>query len=629
MSLRTSLTRRLAGPPPRAGQMAPRQTWLTDPHTILREGGGTAMPRRPGPAHPVQTSAVQGWPDHVFDDRASLDRLPGALGESRIDLKASSPGVLIRQPRRPAAIAPEPGQTRPVADPAAPSVRYTRTPDPVLHERRQRALDAERLAQAEAEALRELQRLAAEETEALRQESLRQEVLRQEAMRQEASCAEAAAPSSSRHQPFVMPPDVRFFRSPDRRPAPAAAPRPAAPAPHAPADAPDWAQVPDWSDLRSWFDGRDWPALEAWSAIQDESRAPTAQAAAPLVTAPMPATPIASIVASPVPAAVPHLAAVPPAPIYVLDRLMRFEPARVPSPADGQDNAALTHRPPAPGFAGLPPTLGAMAARAAIRQGRARPQAPSVALPAEPAIVAFVAPPVSAPVPAPVAPPAPAPAPVAIPPRPVLLRTPKAVLPMPEEADEVDAIALDEIVEVEPDEPEAPVPSPVVVTAPVQRVVMPEPRATLIPAGRHVPMAAFENADYEHPSLELLAEPAESGAEEVDSDVLEQNALNLQQTVQDFGVRGDILAVRPGPVVTLYELEPAPGTKSSRVIGLSDDIARSMSAVSARVAVVPGRNVIGIELPNETRETVYLRELLASADFGTSKHKLALCLGKN
>ncbi|MCJ2076700.1 hypothetical protein MKK68_13730, partial [Methylobacterium sp. E-016] len=84
----------------------------------------------------------------------------------------------------------------------------------------------------------------------------------------------------------------------------------------------------------------------------------------------------------------------------------------------------------------------------------------------------------------------------------------------------------------------------------------------------------------------------------------------------------------PGPVVTLYELEPAPGTKSSRVIGLSDDIARSMSAVSARVAVVQGRNAIGIELPNLKRETVYLRELLASEDFATSKHKLAIALGK-
>ena len=79
----------------------------------------------------------------------------------------------------------------------------------------------------------------------------------------------------------------------------------------------------------------------------------------------------------------------------------------------------------------------------------------------------------------------------------------------------------------------------------------------------------------------------------------------------DFGVRGEIINARPGPVVTLYELEPAPGIKSSRVIGLADDIARSMSAVSARVAVVSGRNAIGIELPNPTREKVYLRELLA------------------
>jgi S-DNA-T family DNA segregation ATPase FtsK/SpoIIIE len=93
-------------------------------------------------------------------------------------------------------------------------------------------------------------------------------------------------------------------------------------------------------------------------------------------------------------------------------------------------------------------------------------------------------------------------------------------------------------------------------------------------------------------------------------------------------VRGEIINVRPGPVVTLYELEPAPGIKSSRVIGLADDIARSMSAISARVAVIPGRNVIGIELPNVNRETVYLRELLASSDYAGSKGKLALTLGK-
>ena len=96
----------------------------------------------------------------------------------------------------------------------------------------------------------------------------------------------------------------------------------------------------------------------------------------------------------------------------------------------------------------------------------------------------------------------------------------------------------------------------------------------------------------------------------------------------DFGVKGDIINVRPGPVVTLYELEPAPGIKSSRVISLADDIARSMSAISVRVAVVPGRNAIGIELPNEIRETVYLREMLASSDFEKMKGKLPICLGK-
>ncbi len=98
--------------------------------------------------------------------------------------------------------------------------------------------------------------------------------------------------------------------------------------------------------------------------------------------------------------------------------------------------------------------------------------------------------------------------------------------------------------------------------------------------------------------------------------------------LEDFGVKGSIIQVRPGPVVTLYELEPAPGVKSSRVIGLAEDIARSMSAIAARVAVVPGRNAIGIELPNQRRETVYLREQLASKEFANSKAKLPMCLGK-
>jgi S-DNA-T family DNA segregation ATPase FtsK/SpoIIIE len=103
----------------------------------------------------------------------------------------------------------------------------------------------------------------------------------------------------------------------------------------------------------------------------------------------------------------------------------------------------------------------------------------------------------------------------------------------------------------------------------------------------------------------------------------------LEGVLEDFGIRGEVINVRPGPVVTLYELEPAPGIKSSRVIGLADDIARSMSAISARVAVVPGRNAIGIELPNSSRETVYLREMLSAQAYEKTKQNLALALGKN
>jgi S-DNA-T family DNA segregation ATPase FtsK/SpoIIIE len=133
---------------------------------------------------------------------------------------------------------------------------------------------------------------------------------------------------------------------------------------------------------------------------------------------------------------------------------------------------------------------------------------------------------------------------------------------------------------------------------------------------------------FELPPLTYLAEPKKLPATAISTDALEQNATLLEGVLEDFGVRGEISQVRPGPVVTLYELEPAPGTKSSRVISLADDIARSMSAISARVAVVQGKNAIGIELPNAKRETVFLRELLASQDFEATKHRLALCLGK-
>ncbi len=156
--------------------------------------------------------------------------------------------------------------------------------------------------------------------------------------------------------------------------------------------------------------------------------------------------------------------------------------------------------------------------------------------------------------------------------------------------------------------------------------------AGAIKAGRRIVSEAqpslLDRADYQLPPLFMLAEPKKLVASKISEDALEQNARLLEGVLDDFGVKGEIINVRPGPVVTLYELEPAPGIKSSRVIGLADDIARSMSAISARVAVVQGRNAIGIELPNQRRETVYLRELLASQDFEKTKHRLAIALGK-
>ncbi|RVB73875.1 MULTISPECIES: DNA translocase FtsK [unclassified Mesorhizobium] len=158
------------------------------------------------------------------------------------------------------------------------------------------------------------------------------------------------------------------------------------------------------------------------------------------------------------------------------------------------------------------------------------------------------------------------------------------------------------------------------------------------PAPRPVPGARVQreaqtsligSETFEMPSLHFLSEPKNVVRDaSLSKDALEQNARLLEGVLEDFGVKGEIIHVRPGPVVTLYELEPAPGIKSSRVIGLSDDIARSMSAIACRVAVVPGRNAIGIELPNAKRETVYLREIMASRDFETTKAKLALALGK-
>jgi DNA segregation ATPase FtsK/SpoIIIE, S-DNA-T family len=138
-----------------------------------------------------------------------------------------------------------------------------------------------------------------------------------------------------------------------------------------------------------------------------------------------------------------------------------------------------------------------------------------------------------------------------------------------------------------------------------------------------------KQGDYELPSFTLLtAAPKVKGAV-VNESALTQNATMLESVLHDFGVKGEIINIHPGPVVTLYELEPAAGTKSSRVIGLADDIARSMSAISARISVIPGRNALGIELPNVNRQTVYLREMLEHEEFRSSKMGLPLALGKN
>ncbi|MDA5192438.1 FtsK/SpoIIIE family DNA translocase [Govanella unica] len=181
-------------------------------------------------------------------------------------------------------------------------------------------------------------------------------------------------------------------------------------------------------------------------------------------------------------------------------------------------------------------------------------------------------------------------------------------------------------VAVLPDEPEEDEDlSPRVEDAP--RIVKPGKRAE---RERQPTLDFGPTGEFRLPPLDLLTKaPPRKTTDKVTAEALEQNARMLESVLDDFGVKGEITAVRPGPVVTLYELEPAPGTKSARVIGLAHDIARSMSAVSARVAVVPGRNAIGIELPNSTRETVYLRELLDTQAYEDASARLLLALGKD
>ena len=213
-----------------------------------------------------------------------------------------------------------------------------------------------------------------------------------------------------------------------------------------------------------------------------------------------------------------------------------------------------------------------------------------------------------------------APTPESVPPTPVasaagLTRTRATQTPV-----EVEQSRLEEAVV----QPKTPPIAPLPVRTQAPQPLAPAPRFA---APKIVP-SRVDASGYEFPSHSLLQEPPERVGEIMSQETLEQNAGLLESVLEDFGIKGEIIHVRPGPVVTLYEFEPAPGVKSSRVIGLADDIARSMSALSARVAVVPGRNVIGIELPNALRETVYFREMIESQDFEKSGYKLALGLGK-
>nr|WP_156681720.1 DNA translocase FtsK 4TM domain-containing protein [Sphingomonas profundi] len=170
-------------------------------------------------------------------------------------------------------------------------------------------------------------------------------------------------------------------------------------------------------------------------------------------------------------------------------------------------------------------------------------------------------------------------------------------------------------------EPEATAAEPPTIREPVARPAQ-EPR-------KREAQAKLALDTFALPPIELLAAPPPSNGTAIDRASLERNARLLETVLDDFHVKGRITEIRPGPVVTMYELEPASGIKASRVISLADDIARNMSALSARVATIPGRSVIGIELPNQKRESVLLRELVDSEGFETSTGQLPIILGKN
>ncbi len=213
-------------------------------------------------------------------------------------------------------------------------------------------------------------------------------------------------------------------------------------------------------------------------------------------------------------------------------------------------------------------------------------------------------------------------------PKPMILDT----SPQVEMPQEPEATPQEDLHEPDPVLTEA---TPAISVPETRAVVQHPPRKAPKPSARAVaeaqPKLQFDDAaaEYELPPLALLTSPDAVERFHLSDQALEENARMLESVLDDYGIKGEIVSVRPGPVVTMYELEPAPGLKASRVIGLADDIARSMSALSARVSTVPGRSVIGIELPNEKREKVVLREILSTRDFDDQNLRLPLALGKD
>ena len=212
-------------------------------------------------------------------------------------------------------------------------------------------------------------------------------------------------------------------------------------------------------------------------------------------------------------------------------------------------------------------------------------------------------------------------------------RKPRALARKRQSADDEDDLAadLDTGPARDADAPAKARPAPAITgEKPRKAPVIVDPKATATPAQLGLGSRQKDMFDtYELPGLDLLADPPPGSGQKIDKLSLERNARLLETVLDDFNVKGEITAVRTGPVVTMYELEPAPGIKASRVIGLADDIARNMSAISARVSSIPGRTVMGIELPNADRQMVSFKEMVASEAFAHHKGMLPIILGKD